>query len=75
MCREVFGPDRDVESIVAKEPALLAANLTDVLSEMTRLMPSQKDPVGFLAANPGIVLDMQSLGLPSTIDGDLTQEP
>ena len=64
-----------MEAIVAREPALLSANIAGVLSEMKRLMPGQKDPIGFLASNPRLVLDMQSAGLPSTIDGDLTQDP
>ena len=72
-CRKIFGPHRDVEEIVAREPALLSTDLYLVLSEMQRLMPGQKDPASFLASNPRLVLDMHSAGMPSTIDGDLMQ--
>ena len=50
---------------------LLAADVAVLLQEAERLLPAEKDPVDFLAANPGTLLDMQQAGLPSTIDGDL----
>lgn len=71
-CRNIFGPHIDVEEVVAREPALLMVDAAAVINELKRLMPQQKDPADFLAKNPRLVLDMQSVGLPSTIDGDLT---
>ena len=54
-----------------KEPKLLAADLPALVAELRRLMPQMQDPLAYLAMHPRLVLDMQSAGMPSTIDGDL----
>lgn len=64
-----------MEAIITREPALLSADIHELSNEIMRLLPNTKDPIAFIAANPGIVLDMGLAGLPSTIDGDLTSEP
>ena len=71
MCREAISGRADVERLVEREPMLLAADVRLLLEEAERLLPAGKDPISFLAASPGILLDMQQAGLPSTIDGDL----
>ena len=71
VCREAVGGKADVERLVEREPMLLAADVRLLLEEAERLLPAGKDPVAFLAASPGTLLDMQQAGLPSAIDGDL----
>ena len=70
-CREAVSGRADAEQLIEREPMLLAADVAILLQEAERLLPAEKDPVDFLAANPGALLDMQQAGLPSTIDGDL----
>ena len=70
-CREAVDGRADVDRLVEREPMLLTADVGVLLEEAERLLPAGKDPVSFLAANPGALLDMQQAGLPSTIDGDL----
>ena len=67
-CREAIGGRADVEKMIDREPMLLAADVGALLEEAQRLLPAGQDPAGFLAANPGILLNMQQAGLPSTID-------
>ena len=70
-CREAVSGRADAEQLIEREPMLLAADVAVLLQEAERLLPAEKDPVDFLAANPGTLLDMQQAGLPSTIDGNL----
>ena len=70
-CRETIGALTDVEKLVEREPMILASDVDGLLQEAQRLLPAGQNPAGFLAANPGMLLDMQQAGLPSTIDGDL----
>lgn len=69
--RELLGDRFNADQVVQQEPKLLAVNTQKLLDELQRLMPSLKDPVGFLVSSPRVVLDMGSAGMPSTIDGDL----
>jgi hypothetical protein len=62
-------PGIDVEELVAREPNLLLADVGALLGEVARLMPG-RDAVAFLADNPRMVLDMDSSGLPSSLETD-----
>ncbi len=64
----------DVERLVEREPMLLLADVEELLAEAERLLPSGQDPVSYLVANPGTLLDMQQAGLQSAIDGNLWTE-
>lgn len=57
-------PGVDVEALLDREPLLLRANIQAVLSDIQRLLPG-KDPVKVLVSDPGIVLDMNTAGMPS----------
>lgn len=60
-------PGVSIGHLVEREPMLLRADVKQLLSEVGRLMPG-KDPVAFLAANPGELIDMEVAGLPSTLE-------
>jgi hypothetical protein len=60
-----------VEKLVDREPLLLVADVEFLLEEAQRLLPPGQDPVAYLVANPGTLLDMQQAGLDSAIDGNL----
>ncbi|BDA50236.1 hypothetical protein COCOBI_15-3650 [Coccomyxa sp. Obi] len=64
----------NVERLVEREPMLLLVNVDALVAEAERLLPSGHDPVAYLVANPGTLLDMQQAGLPSAIDGNLWTE-
>ncbi|CAL8465256.1 g4791 [Coccomyxa elongata] len=61
----------NVERLVEREPMLLLVSADALVAEAERLLPSGQDPVAYLVANPGTLLDMQQAGLPSAIDGNL----
>lgn len=73
-CRGTLEGRTDVESLVEREPLLLLADVDALVAEAERLLPSGQDPVSYLVANPGTLLDMQQAGLPSAIDGNLWTE-
>lgn len=64
----------NVERLVEREPMLLLVSAEALVAEAERLLPSGQDPVAYLVANPGTLLDMQQAGLPSAIDGNLWTE-
>ncbi len=73
-CRGTVEGRANVERMVEREPMLLLVNADALVAEAERLLPSGHDPVAYLVANPGTLLDMQQAGLPSAIDGNLWTE-
>lgn len=61
-------PGVRVEVLVNSEPMMLKANLALVLKNIRRIMPTVNDPITILVAQPQMVLDMQSAGMPSAAD-------
>eukprot|EP00884_Botryococcus_braunii_P012187 jgi/Botrbrau1/2096/Bobra.0093s0004.1 len=77
--RRFVGSDEEAERLIQIEPMLLLADMEAVLNDVERLIPAGVDgrreaAMRYLLANPRLVLDMNSAGLPSAIDGDLTQQ-
>lgn len=62
-------PGVAIEPLVAGAPALLTADVEALLEEVRRLVPG-RDAVAFLAAQTHLVLDMDSGGLPSSLEMD-----
>jgi hypothetical protein len=69
--RKLLEGRADVERLIEREPMLLVADVDGLVAEAQRLLPKGQDPVAYLVANPGTLLNMQQAGLPSAIDGDL----
>lgn len=66
-----MGDKADVGRLIERESMLLLADVRGLIAEAERLLPRGQDPVAYLVANPGALLDMQQAGLPSAIDGNL----
>eukprot|EP00775_Hariotina_reticulata_P013523 gene13523-13648_t len=62
-------PGMDVDALISEEPMLLRADLPRVMSELARLMPNA-DPVMLISRDPRMVLDMNTNGMPSTLEMD-----
>jgi hypothetical protein len=62
-------PGVDVDALISQEPMLLRADLPRVMSELARLIPNA-DPVMLISRDPRMVLDMDTNGMPSTLELD-----
>lgn len=64
--RERLPPEADLGDLLTREPMLLRADIDRVLSEARRLVPGE-DPALLLLRNPGMLLDMETGGLGSSL--------